>query len=210
MSIAVPAELRDRDLPRQTSAKGSTVWWGMLGLIATEGMLFAMMLFSYFYIASTSPSWPPPGIPKPDLTAPIIATCTLFMGCITLGLAEQAMKADLRWLLLLLLGLSFALGSTFLGIQLATAWGQPFTPQTNTYGSLFTVITGLHDVHVFVGELMLMFIMLRAAMGHFSNQRYLGIQVTALYWYFMFAVWLAIFVSLFLIPYALVVGNWVR
>lgn len=202
MSVSVGRRVSDRDLPRYSWADRSTSWWGTLGLIATESMLFAFMLFAYFYTASTSVRWPPAGIPKPDLTLPIVSTCLLFLSCLSVAVAEWGIKHGQRWLLISALGGTFALGAAFAGIQVFSAWGQPFSAQSSAYGSLFVTINGLHDVHAFVGLLMLMFTLLRAMMGHFSRLRYAGIQVVGLYWYFIFAVWMAVFVSLYLAPYA--------
>ena len=52
-------------------------WWGMLMLIATEGVLFGAMIASYFYIRFKTPHWPPPGVPEPKVLAPALLTVVL-------------------------------------------------------------------------------------------------------------------------------------
>ena len=41
----------------------STAWWGMVSLIATESMVFVILLGSYFFLRATSTQWPLGGIP---------------------------------------------------------------------------------------------------------------------------------------------------
>ena len=78
---------------------------------------------------------------------------------------------------------------------------EEFTPRTNAYGSLFFAITGFHGMHVMVGLLLILFVQVRAWLGHFDRTRHLHVQTTAMYWHFVDAVWVVIMLSLYIGPH---------
>jgi heme/copper-type cytochrome/quinol oxidase subunit 3 len=67
-------------------------------------------------------------------------------------------------------------------------------------GSLFYTITGFHGAHVFVGLIMLVFVLVRALRGHFATGRHEAVTNAAMYWHFVDAVWLVVFTSLYITP----------
>jgi heme/copper-type cytochrome/quinol oxidase subunit 3 len=173
-------------------------WWGMVLLIATEAALFAYLLFSYFYVGSLGPAWPPTG-PR-ELTLALPNTILLLASSGTMIWAERSARRGRQGGLRLGLLLTFAMGIVFLGIQLREYGQASFTPQTDSYGSLFYTITGFHGAHVLAGLLMLAVIQIRAWLGHFGPRRHEAVSNVALYWHFVDAVWLAVFTSLYLTP----------
>ena len=56
-------------LPPVAFGRRTTVWWGVLGLLAIEATMFAILLATYFYLRQNFSSWPPQGTPPPDLLA---------------------------------------------------------------------------------------------------------------------------------------------
>src|SRR5262245_63658617 len=66
--------------------------WGMQLFIATEAMLFALLLFSYFYLATSSPRWPPTS--KPHLLLPLIMTVILVSSSFVLRFGEKGIKRN--------------------------------------------------------------------------------------------------------------------
>lgn len=182
----------------------SNGWWGMLMLIATEAALFAILVASYFYIRwQTSGGWPPDGIPDPKLPRPIVMTVLLISSSVPMYLAERGIRRgdvqQLRWGL----AVSFVLAAAFLGLQASEYLEKlkELTPQTNAYGSLFYLITGMHGIHLTAGLALNGWVQFRAWRGAFTARRHLAVQITAVYWHFVDAVWLVIFPSLYLFPY---------
>jgi cytochrome c oxidase subunit 3 len=90
----------------------------------------------------------------------------------------------------------------FVGLQLFEWSHKPFTLAANVYGSLFFTITGFHMVHVVVGLLMLLVLLVWSFMGYFDQRRHSALSIGAIYWHFVTAVWLAVFATLYLSPYA--------
>lgn len=178
-------------------------WWGMVWLIMTESALFAMLIFSYFFIRFQHPVWPPDGISDPELTLPLIMTAILWSSSLPVHLADRGIRRGstvwLRWGL----AAGFILGAVFLGIQLGIEYPEilrEFTPQTNAYGSLFFVITGFHGFHVLVGLLFSLWTQFRASQGAFDSHRHLTVQVFAMYWHFVDVVWLFVFLTIYIAP----------
>ena len=77
--------LSETSLPVGGQELISTRWWGMMCLIATEGILFVYLIFAYAYLGSQSPgTWPPAGPPALRLSAPdtlvLLASSLLLAG----------------------------------------------------------------------------------------------------------------------------------
>ncbi len=178
-------------------------WWGMLLLIATEAALFALLLASYFYTKfQTEGPWPPDGIADPKLAKPIVMTVLLMVSSIPAYLAERNARRGNQRGLVLALAATLVLGGAFLAMQVweYTEKVDLFTPRTNAYGSLFYTVTGLHGCHVIVGLLILAWTQFFAWRGAYASENHVAVQVSALYWHFVHAVWLFVFVSLYLSP----------
>jgi heme/copper-type cytochrome/quinol oxidase subunit 3 len=176
----------------------------MVGLIATEAMLFGSLIASYFYLRFTSgPVWPPDGIPRPSLELPLIMTVILWSSSIPVHLAEHAVKKGRQTRFKICLALGFLLGAVFLAIQLVVEYPEQlheFTPQTNAYGSLFYALTGLHGSHVAVGLGFSLWVQVRAWLGHFNEERHVTVQNFTMYWHFVDAVWALVLLTIYLSP----------
>ena len=172
----------------------------MVLVIATEAMLFAYLLFSYFYLASSATGkWPPSG--RPDLTLVIPNTVILLASSGSMWWGERGIRRGSPRRLVLGLTITLLLGAVFLSIQGVEYAHKPFHLSTDAYSSVFYTITGLHGTHVFVGLLMVAVTLVRTLRGHFSAGRHLAVTNTAMYWHFVDAVWVAVFTSLYLSPY---------
>lgn len=173
--------------------------WGMSLLIATEGALFAFLLFSYFYLDSRSPGpWPPTG--PPSLSIVIPNTIILLSSSATLMWAEAGIRRGNVGRLKVGLLLTILLGAIFLSLQGVEFMSKTFGPTTDAYGSAFFTITGLHGSHVFVGLVVLSVILVMAWRGKFSEENHYYVSNAAMYWHFVDVVWLFVFTSLYITP----------
>jgi cytochrome c oxidase subunit III len=180
---------------------------GMVLFIVSEAVMFGAFFGQYFYNRVLSDSWPtrtglPPGFDRvPAFPLPVILTVVLVASGFTAHFAQNAIRRDDRdavqgWLIVtILLGLSFLGGQAFEYTNLIVVDG--FSITSGIYGTVFYSLTGLHGLHVTVGVLVLTGVLIRVFMGHFSSRSHFGLEGTVLYWHFVDAVWLALYVALY-------------
>ncbi|MEA2461702.1 MAG: cytochrome c oxidase subunit, partial [Actinomycetota bacterium] len=143
------------------------------------------------------------GIEAPSLGLPVIMSVVLLSSSFPMHWAETAVEKGNVARLKLGLAITFALGVAFLALQLGIEYPHAldeFTPRSNSYGSLFFVITGLHGAHVAVGLAMNAWNQARAWGGHYDEGNFLHVQTGAMYWHFVDVVWIFVFLSLYLGP----------
>jgi heme/copper-type cytochrome/quinol oxidase subunit 3 len=196
----LPGEL----LPQRYSGPRAFGWWGMVWLIGTEATLFALLLASYFYLRFRfGPTWPPDGIPEPELGLPLVMTAILWSSSIPVHLADRGIRDGDAGRLRAGLAAGFVLGATFLVLTVAVEWPltlEEFGPTTNVYGSLFFTVTGFHASHVLVGLLVSLWVQMRAWQGAFDETRHVSVQNFAMYWHFVDVVWAFVLATIYLSP----------
>jgi cytochrome c oxidase subunit 3 len=177
---------------------------GELGLwlfVATEAMLFALLLFAYFYLGSAHPEWPLRDNPQYGLALVLLALLVVSSG--TAQWAQGGIAAGLRVRLLAGLGLTLLLAFAFVGVQLLEyrVHLRMLRPSDSAYGSIFYTITSVHFAHVVVGILMLAFVFARSLAGHFDAARHLAVRNAVAYWHFVDVVWIVVVGVLYLSPH---------
>jgi heme/copper-type cytochrome/quinol oxidase subunit 3 len=191
-----------RPLPVGSIGHKANGWWGMLTLVATEGALFAYLLFSYFYFqAQGGRAFLPDDLPRFALSGP--NTVILLASSIVLWWAEREGRRGRRGRLSLGLLATLLLGNVFVAIQFVEWHGKTFTPWSSAYGSLFFAITGFHMAHVVAGLVALAALLAWNLLGYFDTRRNAPVAIGTLYWHFVDAVWLAVFASLYVTPHLL-------
>ncbi|WP_144157553.1 heme-copper oxidase subunit III [Paraburkholderia sp. BCC1885] len=193
-------------LPVGSAGERSGGWWGCLALIATEGSLFAYLIFSYLYLATQQgQNWPPEGLPKLGLG--ILNTAILLVSSGFVWFCERCVRRRrLRWGVASM-SVAVVLGIVFIGIQLREWQNHPYGLTAQLYSSLYFTITGFHMAHVAVGVVVLAFLLIWTALGYFDERRCVALTIGGLYWHFVDAVWLFIFTTLYLTPYFLRTGS---
>lgn len=191
----LPAD-RSKSLP--VSGRAFALW-GIITVVMTEGALFAYLLFTYFYFAAQyGHSWILEQ-PKFDYSGP--NTVIVLIGVVCVWWAEQGAKSGSPSRCALGLAFALLLGVLFVVVQLFEWRSKPFGLSSTSYGSSYFVTTGFHLAHVVVGDLMLAATLLWALLGYFDRHRHAAVSVTAIYWYFVGLVWLAVFLTLYVTPH---------
>ena len=176
----------------------SPVFLGMVMFLGSEVMLFGSFFTTFFYLRFTHHTWPPPGIDLPvEPTA--INTAILISSSFTMHWALISIRQGKRLGLVVGLGLTLAMGLTFLSLQIHEYLNLNFTPSTNEFSSGFFALTGLHGAHVAVGATLLTIAFVRSLRGHYSETEHLGLEVTGLYWHFVDVVWILLYTVVYLL-----------
>jgi len=181
--------------PEPVMSGSQGIWW----LIATEGALFAYLIFSYFYsmLYATGP-WPPDGPPSLSLALP--NTLVLLTSSLVLEVGARAIRRDRRRMLLWCLLGTIVLGAAFVGVQLVEWSQKPFGVASHLYGSFYFVITGFHMAHVVVGLVAIGVLAIWTMRGRVGMAQHEHVSIAALYWHFVDVVWLAVFTTFYLSP----------
>jgi cytochrome c oxidase subunit III len=176
----------------------STAWWGMVALITTESTVFVVLLAAYFFLRATAPHWPEGGIPPPELHLSVPFSLVLWGSSVPIFYADAAIKRGSQRGLRAGLFVSAAMGLAFLGYTAKDFHDLHFGWRTNAYGSMFYTVVGLHALHVAIGLAMSVIVQIKAWQAKFTSSRHTTVEVFSLYWHFVDAVWVFVFVSLFL------------
>jgi cytochrome c oxidase subunit 3 len=188
-----------RALPRVQGY--STAWWGVATVIATEAMIFIGLLATYFFLRAASKEWPLGGIELPELTQTSIYSVVLIGSSIPVIWGERAIERNDVTTLKLALALAWVMGAAFLYHTIEDFRSLHFGWRDNAYGSIFYVTIGLHGLHVLAGLLISAVVQLKVWLGRVSGERHVSVDVFALYWHFVDAVWVFVFLSLILSPH---------
>ncbi len=157
---------------------------GMLLFLLNEAVLFFMLIAAYVYFRSSAVETAHQNL---NLTSASLFTVCLLASSIMMWCA--AATGVRSWL-----AAALVLGAIFLYGQGAEYWrlfGLNITVARNQFGTTFFTLTGVHALHVLVGVIVIAIWLARQAPAA-------GLHSVALYWYFVDAVWLAIFAIVYL------------
>lgn len=198
MADAVLAQ--PRKLPVGPVGRHGIGYWGVGTLIASEAALFGYLLFSYYYLGAAAPrGWLLE--PHPDMTAALPNTLVLLASSVVAWWGERGILRQRRSQALLGLGLAFAMGVIFTGVQFHEWHAKTFQLGASSYASLYFVTTGFHIAHVIIGLCVLAALFCWTALDYFSPRRRLTVSAGVLYWHFVDVVWLFVFTTYYLTPY---------
>lgn len=195
--------MSEHSAPPDDRAAPAPIGTGLLGmklLVLALSMLFAASIMGYLVIRSRAAVWPPPGMPQLP-SALWISTVIIVISSFTMQAAIRAAKGGRQralragMLLTTLLGVAFLVSQTLNWLALVAA---NLTARTNLYGFTFYMLTGLHAAHVVGGVIPLAVVTARAWRGRYSAVFHPGVRYCAIYWHFLAAVWLVLFVVLVL------------
>ncbi len=173
---------------------------GMYCLIIGECAIFTIFVVAYVFYIGKSLNGP---TPAQVLEVPIFNTICLLSSSVTIWLAERAIERGilrtfgLWWAATIALGVTFLIGTGLEWYKLIYHDG--LTIRTNLFGTTFYSIVGLHATHVVVGLTMLLLVLLFTLTGHVREEHSERIQVLALYWHFVDAVWVVVFTVVYIV-----------
>ena len=176
---------------------------GMWLFLASEVMLFGALFSSYALLRSGAASWPDQSsIVNVRLAS--INTLVLIASSVVILRAAAALRAGSIGAFRTLMGATALLGITFLAIKGIEYRGEilgGLRPSTNNFVGLYFVMTSLHALHVAGGVLVNLFLCgPGVAMSRRDAARFTGrVEAAALYWNFIDAIWILMFITLYLL-----------
>ncbi len=182
-----------------TARRKGTARIALLVVLASETIFFGTLLSAYFFLRASLTSWPLDSLTLARLLVPAANTFLLLISALTMyqglrAIRQNRAEALKAWLILTLaIGLIFVAGQVFE----FNRSGMKITDQA--FGGVFFTLIGFHAVHVIAGVIMLLLLLWRTFLGDFTARRHTAIQIGAWFWYFIVAVWVVLFSSLYLV-----------
>jgi len=172
---------------------------GMMLFIVSEVMVFGAFFTAYFFIrVAEGDKWPAPGMEIPTVPT-LVNTVILFSSSFTMHWAQEGIKRGNRFALKAGIFTTFVLGLTFLFLQVNEYIHLGFAPQDGAQQTVFYSLTGLHGAHVIVGLILLLTVTVRAFRGHYTPEKHRGVEVPGIYWHFVDAMWLVVYLTVYII-----------
>jgi cytochrome c oxidase subunit 3/cytochrome o ubiquinol oxidase subunit 3 len=172
----------------------------MYCLIGAEAAIFTIFVIAYIFYIGKSLSGP---MPKDVLHAPILFTICLLSSSLTVHLAvRQLVRGKIIdftswWLLTIALGAIFLYGTAREWRHLIFDEGLTIT--TNLFGTTYYSLVGLHAFHVTVGLMALTTVALFGLLGYVTEKHGERVEVLSLYWHFVDAVWVVVFIVVYIV-----------
>lgn len=189
--------------PGYTRGEGAHVgFWGTVYFLCTEFMLFGALFAGYFAFRGRAGAevWETyqPEFPMGLIT---INTVILITSGFTMHWAQNRIAENQRRKFLWGCVATLVLGGIFLALQVneyISLIDEGFVLGKNALATSFFMITGTHGFHVFVGLVAISVMLIRGAMGNFDKEHHVAVEGVTLYWHFVDAVWVFVYVVLYL------------
>ncbi len=172
----------------------------MACLICAEAAIFIIFVVAYVYYIGKSISGP---TPAQVLELPIFSSICLLSSSITVHWAVSALRkhnvrnCTLGLAATVLLGLIFLACTAQEWYHLIHDFG--LTIRTNLFGTTFYSLVGLHATHVVVGLILLTIALIFSLLGQLSEKHENRLEVLSLYWHFVDAVWVVVFLVVYVL-----------
>ena len=172
----------------------------MAGLIIAESAIFTIFVVAYLFYIGKSVTGP---TPRDVLETPVLYTICLLSSSMTVHFASKSLERGRTGAFLGLWSLTFILGGLFL-FGTAQEWHRliyerGLTISTNLFGTTYYSLVGLHAFHVTAGLLMLLIVLVFSLSGRVSQRESGRIDVLAMYWHFVDAVWVVVFTVVYIV-----------
>lgn len=172
--------------------------FGFPVFLLSESVIFVSFFVTYALLRWKNPAWFPPGVSGLDIPKAAINTVILVSSSGVIYFAERALdrqqltKFRRLWLLTAVLGVIFLIGQ-------AIEWrNMPFGLDAGLAGATFYLLTGFHGMHVFTGVVLLLYMYFRSLVPGNYNAGHQGISAVSLFWHFVDAIWIVLFLLLYI------------
>ena len=188
---------------------------GMWTFLVTEIMFFGGLFAAYTIYRGMYPEAFAGTSQYMQVIVGGVNTAVLICSSLTMALAVRAGHLGQRNAIILFLAATMVLGAVFLGVKAYEyhhKWVEHLVPgfnwnyedaryarQAQILFFLYFLMTGMHALHMIVGEALLGTILVMAVRRRFTVRWSTPVEVIGLYWHFVDIVWIFLFPLLYLI-----------
>jgi heme/copper-type cytochrome/quinol oxidase subunit 3 len=142
------------------------------------------------------PTWPPPGVSKPEALLPSVVTLGLLLSVWLTYRGARALKAGDNAGLIANWRLSLLLGFAFVALMAYEAFNLPYS---GIYSDVFRLMTGFHMVHALAIGVFMGNIYRGVQAGSFHADNFWPVEGAARLWYFVVVAWMLFYTVLYLL-----------
>jgi cytochrome c oxidase subunit 3/cytochrome o ubiquinol oxidase subunit 3 len=174
--------------------------WGMVAFLVSEVAFFSTLIATYVTFMGKDVVGPTPAEAL-SLPLVIVTTICLLSSSAVIHFAEQALHRGeqrsfcLLWGATIALGIAFLLGTAYEWHELITK--HDLTISRNLFGTTYYTLVGFHGLHVTAGVVTMLIVFGLALRRQVSQQNPTGVQLVAWYWHFVDAVWIVVFLVVY-------------
>lgn len=170
--------------------------------ILAELTVFAILFIGFAVAEQLNPEMFIAGKAKLHQTAGLVNTLTLITSSFFVALALNAMhKGDGKKSALLLV-VAKLVACVYLVVKVweyLSLFSQNIDIETNTFFTLYFMITFFHLMHILLGMVILGFIAVKAAKNEYSTSNISGFESGASYWHMVDMLWIILFPLIYVI-----------
>ena len=195
-------------LPHAVLDHRSPIWWGNLVLVIIESVMFAILIAAYFYIYQNFEHWPPPQVnrlpvdynPVPALGFTTANLLVILLSLAPMLLADRAALHRKRKLVDLGLWITVLFGLAAIALRFGELRALKVRWDDNAYGSTVWMIFCLHLTHLIIGTVENALMVVWVTLKGLDDKHARDIRVTAVYWYWIIATWIPLYLILVIGP----------
>jgi len=179
-----PLTLDVSGLPSVAFGEHNTTWLANVFYMAIEGMMFALMFATYFYLRTRVQHWPPGHLP-PAFTYGLANLVVFVLSVIPARLAQKRAPAgDLSAIRIGLAAVSaFAILATALRVFEFTVLNCRWSD--DAYSSTIWVLIGLHSGHLITELIETLVLLVMSFTPKMEGTRLADVAINSDYWYFV-------------------------
>ncbi len=166
----------------------SAVRWGVRLFLVAIAMMFGALAVIYLVRLPARADFP---FELPRISW--LSTAVILISSVSMQYALNAARRRYSKGLRRGLALTFALGWLFLILQVMSWFALQQSMTASIFSGLFYLFTGLHGLHLLGGLVFLAYLLYGAVRHAYEEANLLPVEMGALYWHFLDALWVALF-----------------
>lgn len=176
--------------------------FGMWLFLGTEILLFGGLFAAYALFRAKYPEMFLEYHKNLDIQKGALNTIVLIFSSFTMALAVLYAQRKKQLYTTIFLSVTFICGAIF-GVvkyfEYMAKFEHHIYPDKNIFYALYFMMTGLHMIHVFIGMIIILFLIVMNMQGRFIRGRYTPVEVGGLYWHLVDLIWIYLFPLMYLI-----------
>jgi cytochrome c oxidase subunit 3 len=187
---------------------------GMWAFLVTEVMFFGGLFAAFFVYVTAYAAGFAEGSRHLDILLGTVNTAVLLGSSVTMALAVRSAQTGAQGGQIGYLACTMLLGGVFLavkGFEYAHKFAEGLVPGASfaatrfeapgaqLFFSFYFAMTGLHALHMVIGEGILAVLLVQAWRGRYTRAYFTPMELSGLYWHFVDIVWIFLFPLLYLV-----------